>query len=64
VEDLARDGVIGDFRPPDVIRLGFAALYLRFVDGFAAAERLVAVTLGRPPSAAGSGRRPAAGGAG
>ena len=43
VAALARGGVIGDFRVPDVCRLGFAALYISFADAFAAAERLVAV---------------------
>jgi kynureninase len=43
VAALAERGVIGDFRVPDVCRLGFGALYLSFTDAFAAAERLVAV---------------------
>jgi kynureninase len=43
VTALSERGVIGDFRVPDVCRLGFAPLYLRFVDALAAAEHLVAV---------------------
>ena len=35
--------VIGDFRPPDVIRLGPAPLYTRFVDVFDAVERMAEV---------------------
>jgi kynureninase len=32
--------VIGDFRPPDVIRLGPAAAYTRFVDCYDAVEAM------------------------
>ena len=37
---LIANGVVGDFRAPDVLRLGLAPLYLRFVDVFDAVETL------------------------
>jgi kynureninase len=40
---IDQDLVVGDFRPPDVIRLGPAPLYTRFVDVFDAVERMEAV---------------------
>jgi kynureninase len=40
---IDRDLVVGDFRPPDVVRLGPAPLYTRFVDVFDAVERMAAV---------------------
>jgi kynureninase len=45
-------GVIGDFRTPDLMRFGFAALYTRYVDVYDAVEILRDVLLG------GSWRRP------
>ncbi|MDP5102801.1 MAG: kynureninase [Erythrobacter sp.] len=40
---LIARGVIGDFRDPDVLRLGFAPAYLRFADIAAAARHLADV---------------------
>ena len=37
---LARRGVIGDHREPDLVRLGIAPLYLRFVDIWDAADTI------------------------
>ncbi len=40
---LIARGVVGDFRPPDVLRLGLPALYTRFVDVWDAVEILADV---------------------
>ncbi len=40
---LIARGVVGDFRPPDVLRLGLPALYLRYVDVWDAVDALADV---------------------
>ncbi len=44
---LIARGVIGDFRDPDILRLGFAPAYLRFADMAAAAHHLAQVLAGQ-----------------
>ncbi|MBB5873969.1 kynureninase [Allocatelliglobosispora scoriae] len=41
--ELTERGIIGDFRPPDLLRFGFAPLYLRYADALRAATVLAEV---------------------
>ena len=47
IQALIAQGVIGDFRAPDLLRFGFAPLYLRYVDMWDAVQRLKEVMVGR-----------------
>lgn len=43
VSDLAKRGVVGDFRPPGMMRFGFAPLFNRYADAWKAASALTEV---------------------
>jgi len=47
MQALIARGVVGDVRAPDVLRFGFAPLYVRFVDAFDAARALADVLSSR-----------------
>ena len=40
IEAMCRQGVIADFRPPNLLRFGFAPLYTRYTDVWDAVEIL------------------------
>jgi kynureninase len=40
IEALLNEGIVGDYRPPDVARFGFAPLYVGFVDVWRAAAAI------------------------
>jgi kynureninase len=43
IRALIDRGVIGDFRPPDLCRFGFAPLYTRYVDVWSSVDALAGV---------------------
>jgi kynureninase len=46
MQSLIEQGVVGDFRAPDILRFGFAPLYTRYVDVWNAVERLASIMAG------------------
>lgn len=54
---LVERGVVGDVRPPDLLRFGFAPLYVRFADVERAARVLAEVLAGRPEDGSGAARK-------
>ncbi|WP_329366371.1 kynureninase [Streptomyces sp. NBC_00669] len=59
MRELIARGVVGDFRPPDVLRFGFTPLYTRYVDAWRAARVLADILEERDSTHAGA--RPGAG---
>jgi len=57
MQALITRGIIGDFRAPEVMRFGFAPLYLRHVDVFDAIEQLKDIMAGGAWTAAAYQRR-------
>jgi kynureninase len=43
MQELIGSGVVGDCRPPDLMRFGFAPLYLRYVDIWDAVMRMAEI---------------------
>lgn len=55
MDELIRRGVVGDFRPPDVLRFGFTPLYTSFADAERAARVLGEVLRALPEVSSGDG---------
>ncbi len=51
-EELAKEGVMGDVRPPDLLRFGLAPAYTRFVDVWDAVDTLARLLRPRPSGSA------------